>query len=390
MRRTALALALPLALAFGRTAAQAPAPDPFDDARAAAFAREGFPAPPAGKIRATYGVLAYNVENLFDTLDAPGKSDEDYLPDSEWCWGTARYRAKLDSLAHVIGAAAGARPLAEGPGRYRADELPALIALTEVENAAVCADLARALAGEGAYAVHTVEGPDVRGIDGALLVRRGTFRVRAVSGIRLDFPEALNPPDMAPGERYTSRDILHVRGRFRGMKRDLHVFVNHWPSRRGGLEASAPRRAVAARALRAAVDSLRGADGAPYVLIVGDFNDEPPDASLTEVLGASREGAAPPQGLANLTGPADAAGLGTYNYRGEWNFLDQLIVSGALLPDAGGRWAVAGARPFRAEWMLYRSDRFGPTPSRTFGGPNYYAGYSDHLPVVATLYRVKP
>jgi hypothetical protein len=60
MRRTALALALPLALAFGRTAAQAPAPDPFDDARAAAFAREGFPAPPAGKIKATYGVLAYN------------------------------------------------------------------------------------------------------------------------------------------------------------------------------------------------------------------------------------------------------------------------------------------------------------------------------------------
>ncbi|MEM6965658.1 MAG: endonuclease, partial [Bacteroidota bacterium] len=76
----------------------------------------------------------------------------------------------------------------------------------------------------------------------------------------------------------------------------------------------------------------------------------------------------------------DQAGEGTYNYRGNWNMLDQIIVSGALLlPDS--KIEVGKLGIFREEWMMYKSDRNGWTPNRTYGGPNYYGGFSDHLPV---------
>ncbi len=351
---------------------------------------------PEGKIKAAHTVLFYNVENLFDTLDTPNQIDEEYLPGSEKLWGTQRYNAKLDSLAHVIAAASGARPDPKGKQRYATASLPLLIGLAEVENAAVCRDLATRLAGEGVYRVEHVESPDVRGIDCALLVRTDAFKTGSVRGIRLEFPESINPPDMESGERYTSRDILYVQGRIKGMKQPLHVFVNHWPSRRGGLEASAPRRAVAARALRSAVDSLRGAEGHPYVLAMGDFNDEPENGSLQDVLGAQIHGYVEPTSLANAMGLLDAEGGGSYNYRGNWNMLDQFVITGVLMPFNGAKygkakgWQIGSVSAFREDWMMYFSDRFGATPSRTFGGPNYYAGYSDHLPIVATLYRYKP
>ena len=84
----------------------------------------------------------------------------------------------------------------------------------------------------------------------------------------------------------------------------------------------------------------------------------------------------------------DAQGLGSYNYRGNWNMLDQFVVSSVLHREADvkKRWQVSDAAPFRQEWMMYNDPRNGPTPSRTYGGPNYYAGYSDHLPIKLTLY----
>ena len=42
-----------------------------------------------------------------------------------------------------------------------------------------------------------------------------------------------------------------------------------------------------------------------------------------------------------------------------------------------------GGKIFSAEWMMYNDERLGQAvPSRTYGGPNYYGGISDHLPVM--------
>jgi predicted extracellular nuclease len=340
-------------------------------------------------------VVFYNVENLFDTLDDPNKTDEDFTPGSELQWTHARYQAKLDALARVL--------LAAGEG-----QAPLIIGLVEVENAAVVQALGErisAIAADGPengpksspakkkanapvrYQVVHLEGPDTRGIDCALLVRRDKTgaSVEQQRGIRLHFDQDTS---------YKSRDILYAAVSLRGLRQPLHLFINHWPSRRGGEAESNEKRLVAARTLRQAVDSLRSAEASPWILIMGDFNDEPANESLTEYLGARQalpatDGSLPPGELYNLMGPADALGEGSYNYQGNWNMLDQFIASWALMPQVPCKrcLAVSDAATFRQDWMMFVSDRYGPTPSRTYGGPNYYGGVSDHLPIRLTLHR---
>ena len=117
------------------------------------------------------------------------------------------------------------------------------------------------------YGVAWLESPDMRGIDCALLYRNDKkgFKLLESRPISIVFP----PEDSG----YTSRDILYVRGRFPKMKKDLNLFVNHWPSRRGGEQESEPKRVLAARTLRAEVDQLRMADPVAQIIIMGDFND---------------------------------------------------------------------------------------------------------------------
>lgn len=355
-----------------------------------ALAQRSGQAPAKGEKKVSNTVVFYNVENLFDTLDDPNKSDEDFTPGSELQWSHARYEAKLDGLTKVL--------LAAGEGQP-----PLLIGLAEVENAAVVQALGQRISRKVAekdsadpqrrnarsqvvaYEVAHVESPDVRGIDCALLVLTGKngFKINAVRGIRLNFPLDTS---------YKSRDVLYISGRLRGQREPLHIFVNHWPSRRGGEAESSANRGIAATALRKVVDSLRTAESNPLILIMGDFNDEPDNQSLTEILGArtampTDDATASAGDLINLMGPANALGEGSYNYQGNWNMLDQFVVSTALLPDTECRrcLGVRDAATFRQDWMMFVSDRYGATPSRTYGGPNYYGGVSDHLPIRLTL-----
>ncbi|NJO92512.1 MAG: hypothetical protein HC831_28745 [Chloroflexia bacterium] len=83
----------------------------------------------------------------------------------------------------------------------------------------------------------------------------------------------------------------------------------------------------------------------------------------------------------------DLLGLGTYNYRGNWNMLDNIIVSNALLNSSSGyRVSSDGGQIFSARWMLFDNVKTGDlTPNKTYGGQNYYGGVSDHLPVFVIL-----
>ena len=326
-------------------------------------------------------VVFYNVENLFDTIDNPEKLDDVYLPDSVKLWSTQRYNAKLDSLAKIIRFAAGG-------------QAPDLLGLCEVENRQVVEDLAKRV-GSDKFGISHFQSPDLRGIDCALVYHsgKGGFKVESEERIRYDFPDepltwVREYQDSLP---YTSRDILYVKGSFENSKESLHIFVNHWPSRHGGLEKSQPRRLRAASVLRAKVDSIEAAEPEALILIMGDLNDEPDNESVSRVLGAGMGGfqdgtlAEFSSGLTNLMGLIhQEEGKGSYNYRGNWNTLDHLIVSESLL-DQDGDIMIYNAGVARADWMMFDHPKFGLTPSRTFGGPNYYAGYSDHLPVVANI-----
>lgn len=322
-----------------------------------------------GKDTLAFRVVSYNVENLFDCQHDSLKNDHEFLPDATRHWNYTKYKRKLDAVGRVITAAGGWAP-------------PVLVALCEVENDSVLRDLTRrSVLRESGYRYVMTHSPDERGIDVALLYQRGEFQLISHQGIRI-------PPLAGKRRQRPTRDILHVCGRL--LNRDtLDVLAVHFPSRSGGAKESEPYRLHAARRLKAAADSICLRRGYPQIVIVGDFNDYPDNASIREVLAAE----APPQDLRDLQPQklyhllarkcAGQKHFGSYKYQGEWGLLDHIIVSGTLLrPDADFCTDEERADVFRPPFLLERDRKHGGLqPFRTYYGMRYQGGYSDHLPV---------
>jgi len=303
-------------------------------------------------------ILFYNVENLFDTIDDPDKNDEEFLPDSKKNWNSIRYQAKLDSLAKVIQAT-----LEINQG---------IIGLVEIENRRVLEDLVHhpVLEFRRLQIIHH-ESPDERGIDVALLLP-SQFRCDSNYVVSIEFPE---------DKKEKTRDILMARIHLNN--KPFWISVNHFPSRRGGEEASRSKRAYVASQLRKQLDMLHAADTAVSFIIMGDFNDEPMDSSMSQVLGAG-----PEKGntdLVNLMWNFQERGYGSYKYKDEWNMLDQIIVSRKLISFGKTFVSPNSARIYVAEYILEQEGKYKGNPWRTYAGDNYLGGFSDHLPVLVSL-----
>ena len=50
----------------------------------------------------SFTLIFYNVEDLCDTIDAPGVDDAEFTPKSEKNWNTLKYIKKINDLAKVI------------------------------------------------------------------------------------------------------------------------------------------------------------------------------------------------------------------------------------------------------------------------------------------------
>lgn len=303
----------------------------------------------------------YNVENLFDLEDDPVKLDDDFTPTGKQQWTQERYNKKTSQIAQVM----------EGLG------FPSVMGFCEIENTTVL----KAIAAENRLKAHTYQAvsydsPDVRGIDVGLLYDENDFELISSRPISVEFPLWLEP------EGYTSRDILYVQLKRKEGEAVFHFFVNHWPSRRGGAEASEHRRLWVASHLRREVDVILAANPMEKIIIMGDFNDEPVNISVTSGLGTVKVGSGPqlPGLLYNPFLAINNEEEGSYNYKGDWNVLDQIIYAGLQTPN---EWEVTQFGIFKKDWLLYE----GKSPNRTYGGPNYYGGYSDHLPVYLDVVR---
>lgn len=324
---------------------------------------------------AEFWVMSYNVENLFDTEDDPSKADEDFLPEGSYHWTKTRYYTKLMQVATVLSSAR--------DGLYSPD----LIGLVEVESPRCLEDLLRLqtrLSEEYSYLI--TEGADRRGIDVALLYRRSAFQLLAWEQIDLQPPGA---------ESLATRPLLHALGRL-PTGDSLHIFVCHFPSRRGGTRHSQPYRDHAASLLAARCQPLleQAAEGAHcHILILGDFNGSPDEAPTRRILGASPYPAAgaveaAPEKLYYLQ-PRQGEGEppGSYCYQGIWSYLDQILASASLLGQEakGLRYLPHSSRvvffPWLGEQEKERSDF--PRPRRSYLGTYYHGGYSDHYPVLA-------
>ena len=332
---------------------------------------------------AGFRVAFYNLENLFDTVDGPN-DDAEFLPASENRWNTERYQSKLKNMARVIDSIA-----------------PDILGVVEVENAFVLEDLRkychsmhvsqtvavenedRKPQGSDFEIVHR-ESPDARGIDVALIYNRQKF-----------YATGVYMTSVALADGYKTRDIMRVHLVERLTGDSLAIFVNHWPSRRGGAASAASRMAAAA----ALTQTLQNNPSIPAnYLLMGDFNDDPEDPSITEGLQAGDAF----HSIVNLAFTARAADstIGTLAWHTGWNMFDQIMVSRPLYyanlhrhESDGNASQIASAMPninvYKRVWMLqHDGNKYDGWPLRTFAGKKYMNGFSDHLPVYTDIVLV--
>jgi len=308
-------------------------------------------------------VMFYNTENLFDTInDLSNAGDDEFLPNTEKQWNTQKYLKKLNDIARVI--------TSVQPNNY-----PQFIGMAELENSNVLSDLISLtdLKNAGYEIIHR-QSNDYRGIDVGLLYKKDNFKHISTQYYTIKFSEDTT---------YTTREILYCKGIF-NKKDTLHIFVNHWPSRSSGQDETEKKRVKVAQVLRSKVDSVFMQNAKANIIIMGDLNDEPDNLSIQNTLLAS-DTIKMPNELLNLMYKLDKLGKGTYNFKGNWNMLDHLIISKNLTnPSNKLHVNELGGQIVMKDFMIYTDAKTNQiSPNKTYGGKKYYGGISDHFPVYA-------
>lgn len=312
------------------------------------------------KVKPEYSILFYNTENFFDCENDTILTEQQFQIKAERNWTPQRFHLKAERLAKVITAA----------GKWNA---PVLIGLCEIENRNVLETLVKTdPISQFHYKLVQKDSPDPRGIDVALLYRPDLFHP-------FDF-EAI--PVVDPSNKsFRTRDILKVVGLV-GKADTLTIFVNHWPSRYGGLMETRGKRALAANTLRKAVAEVVRTNSKAKVVCMGDFNDSPNDQSLEEILTAKIPGLADKVDLINLSRDWMTDEIQTIKSKYKWEVFDQFIVSKGFV-NATNEIVFKNAEIFKGSFLLEKDLQYGGLkPKRTYLGFKYHNGFSDHLPVV--------
>jgi len=313
-----------------------------------------------------YDILFYNVENLFDTVDDKETLDEEFTPAGDRHWTYKRFNRKILNLSKVILNASGWSP-------------PDIIGLCEVENRHVLEKLLmNTPLSSFSYNIIHKNSPDDRGIDVALLYNRKVFYP-----LKYEYYPLINKEDSI----IRTREILYVTG-IMDKADTIHIFVNHWPSRYRGLLESRPLRILAAKILRCEIDKLFDEHADPKILVLGDFNDQPCDESISSFLKtADFSGEPVAKGLYNLSHRWNEEGAGTLKYRGQWLVFDQIIISGTFIKAKKGLFTGPGfAGIIKLPFLSESDNKYGGFKlRRTYTGYNYTGGFSDHFPVILKL-----
>ena len=318
-------------------------------------------------------IAFWNLESFFDPFVDSTLTYNDFTENGQQHWTKSRFYRKRNNLYKAILALSENRPLG-------------IMGVCEVENEYVLVSLfAQTPLKNHNYRWVHYEGPDRRGIEPAIVYSLDHFML--VESAAIPYVNSA-----APESR--SRDILYAKFVSVAEATDtLHVFVNHWPSKYSGELETENSRACAASLLRAEVDSILAAapDGyQPKVIIMGDMNDTPDAASVHDVLRTRSFDDREEGSLTNLMGKSEGLGFeGTLKYHSDWQILDQIIVTDGLLKAGEGLHCQEGsARIFHPDFLLEDDATWhGKKPYRTYVGPRYIGGFSDHLPVYMDLVR---
>ncbi|WP_028377358.1 endonuclease [Leeuwenhoekiella sp. MAR_2009_132] len=308
-------------------------------------------------------IAFYNLENLFDTQNDPNIFDDDFTPKGELKWDATRYAKKLNDQSAIIAEI----------GKEETGTSPVLLGVAEVENKKVLNDLITTEALKNLnYAFVHHNSPDERGIDTALLYKKDHFEVLESRSYSLHL-------ETAEGLRDFTRDILYVHGKLKDVP--VYILVNHWPSRREGLEESNPKRILAAKRNREILQEIQAKDPEARIIIMGDFNDDPQSVAVRDHL-VSTDFYNPMIFL--LTRYA-----GSLTHRGDWYLFDQIILSPNWMKAYENPLEYVKSAIFNPAHLAEAAGKYKGNPLRTYAGDNYLGGPSDHFPVY-TIFKTEP
>ncbi|GGW38213.1 endonuclease/exonuclease/phosphatase family protein [Arenibacter certesii] len=309
-------------------------------------------------VQNVYTIAFYNLENLFDTTVDQNTLDLDFTPNGSRKWTTRRYNRKLEKLAATIpkiGFDATGKP-------------PVLVGVAEIEKGSVIqALLETEPLKEHHYDYVHYKSPDDRGMDTALIYHRDHFKVIQSAPIPLIIP--------AKGDKEATRDILYIHGILNGEM--VHVFVNHWPSRRTGNHETDYKRIAAAKTIISYMEFIEEEFKDPNYIVMGDFNDGPGSDSIQTLVNIGK--------LYNPMESLRSPSRGSVSYRRSWNLFDQILISHNFFNYKEGTHSFSSADIFDKSFLMESKGRYKGKPFRTYVGEKYNGGYSDHFPVYVQL-----
>ena len=179
------------------------------------------------------------------------------------------------------------------------------------------------------------------------------------------------------GERDFTRDILLVSGML--YDEQVHIIVNHWPSRREGEKESAHKRFEAAKKANEILIKLKYNYSNPKIIVMGDFNDNPSDYNVQYL--------ANEQSLFNPMETLLSYEKGSLNHDFEWNLFDQIMFTTNFFETQKGAYKFHEAHVYGKKFLTQYNGKFEGQPYRTYVGKKYKGGFSDHFPVYIELKR---
>ncbi len=293
------------------------------------------------QVKETSVISFYNVENLFDTINDPNKNNEEFLPQGKNQWTADRYEDHVKKLAQVM------------------DDMGDIFAMgvAEIENAQVMRDILNQRTDNKLAIVH-YESDDARGVDVGLFYDSTQMNILNSGFIRFRTVTSDN----------ATRDIIWAK--FSYKKQTLYFLVNHWPSRRGGAKESEVNRLKAAEMASHFIDSISNIDKNGLIIFMGDLNDYPQDAAPKMIS----------ERLTPMIFKQSGEFGGSYNYRGDWDVLDHIMVSPTLFFNKKVKVVENSGQILSFPYLIteYKGNQ---VPNRVYAGAKYLGGYSDHLPV---------
>jgi predicted extracellular nuclease len=317
-----------------------------------------------------YFVTWWNVENLFDSVNSPRRTDKlkRALGKSLTGWTTTLRDKKIRQLLDVI------ESLNDGAG-------PDLLGVCEVENQFVTQKLVDGLNArlpDRQYGLVHADMSDRRGIDVAFIYETSKLEV---------------PPGSVfqhfVMRRTATRDILQINFLTKPGGRTWTVFGNHWPSRSGGRLESEGYRQITGETLAYFHQRAREVHGDDLpVLAMGDFNDEPFNSSLRRYALAVRKRQQVLRGRSprfwNLMWRLMGEAEGTFYFENQANMIDQFLANDNIITEGAPIELDPDSVIIESSFPgLSDPTAIYPQPIR-FGGMGKQVdlnGYSDHYPI---------